>query len=65
MYVWAPVPTKQDSFSFAASLIENAGVAVVPGIGFGPYGEGYVRIALVQPQDRLREAVERIRKWLG
>ncbi len=65
MYVWAPVPTKQDSFAFAASLIENAGVAVVPGIGFGPYGEGYVRIALVQPQDRLREAVERIRKWLG
>ncbi len=65
MYVWAPVPTKQDSFAFAASLIENAGVAVVPGIGFGPYGEGYVRIALVQPQDRLCEAVERIRKWLG
>jgi LL-diaminopimelate aminotransferase len=65
MYVWAPVPTKQDSFSFAASLIENAGVAVVPGVGFGPHGEGYVRIALVQPQERLHEAVERIRKWLG
>ena len=65
MYVWAPVPTKQDSFAFAASLIENAGVAVVPGVGFGPHGEGYVRIALVQPQDRLREAVGRIRKWLG
>ncbi len=65
MYIWAPVPTKQDSFAFAASLIENAGVAVVPGVGFGPHGEGYVRIALVQPQDRLREAVDRIRKWLG
>ncbi len=65
MYVWAPVPTKQDSFAFAASLIENVGVAVVPGVGFGPYGEGYVRVALVQPQDRLREAVDRIRKWLG
>jgi Aspartate/tyrosine/aromatic aminotransferase len=65
MYVWAPVPTKQDSFAFAASLIDNAGVAVVPGVGFGPYGEGYVRVALVQPQDRLRLAVERIRKWLG
>lgn len=65
MYVWAPVPTKQKSFEFAASLIENAGVAVVPGVGFGPYGEGYVRIALVQPQDRLRLAVERIAKWLG
>jgi LL-diaminopimelate aminotransferase len=65
MYVWAPVPTKQNSFDFAASLIENAGVAVVPGVGFGPHGEGYVRIALVQPQERLRQAVDRIRKWLG
>lgn len=65
MYVWAPVPTKEKSFDFAVRLIENAGVAVVPGVGFGPYGEGYVRIALVQPQDRLRLAVERIGKWLG
>jgi LL-diaminopimelate aminotransferase len=65
MYVWAPVPTKQDSFDFAAAMIENAGVAVVPGVGFGPCGEGYVRVALVQPVDRLRQAVERITKWLG
>ncbi len=65
MYVWAPVPTKQDSFAFAAGMIENAGVAVVPGVGFGPHGEGYVRIALVQPQDRLHQAVDRIRQWLG
>jgi LL-diaminopimelate aminotransferase len=65
MYVWAPVPTKQDSFSFAAEMVEKAGVAVVPGIGFGSCGEGYVRIALVQPQDRLQQAVDRIRQWLG
>lgn len=65
MYVWAPVPTKQTSFDFAAAMIEHAGVAVVPGVGFGPCGEGYVRVALVQPVDRLQQAVERITKWLG
>ncbi|MDR3565860.1 MAG: LL-diaminopimelate aminotransferase [Negativicutes bacterium] len=65
MYIWAPVPTKQSSFDFAESLIENAGVAVIPGLGFGPHGEGYVRIALVQPEERLHQAVERIKTWLG
>lgn len=65
MYVWAPVPTKQTSFDFAAAMIENAGVAVVPGVGFGQCGEGYVRVALVQPVDKLRQAVERITKWLS
>lgn len=65
MYIWAPVPTNQSSFDFAAEMIELAGVAVVPGVGFGPYGEGYVRFALVQPQDRLRLAMERISNWLG
>ncbi|MDR3592356.1 MAG: aminotransferase class I/II-fold pyridoxal phosphate-dependent enzyme [Negativicutes bacterium] len=65
MYIWAPVPTKQLAFDFAADLLKGAGVAVIPGVGFGPYGEGYVRIALVQPEDRLRLAVDRIRAWLS
>jgi len=65
MFVWAPVPNGQTSFAFTASMLENAGVAVVPGVAFGPHGEGYVRIALVQPQERIRQAVERIAKWLG
>lgn len=64
MYVWAPVPTRQSSFDFAADLIEKVGVAVIPGAGFGPHGEGSVRIALVQPEDRLRLAVDRIKAWL-
>lgn len=64
MYVWAPVPTKQSSFDFTVSLLKNTGVAVIPGSAFGAYGEGYVRIALVQPENRLEEAVERIKKWL-
>lgn len=64
MYVWAPVPTKQSSFDFTVSLLQNTGVAVIPGSAFGACGEGYIRIALVQPEERLAEAVTRIKKWL-
>lgn len=64
MYIWAKVPTKQSSFEFTKDLINATGVAVIPGIAFGDYGEGYVRIALVQPEDRIRQAVQRIREWL-
>lgn len=65
MYIWAPVPTRQNSFDFAANLIEHAGVSVTPGIGFGPHGEGYIRIAMVQPEQKLVEVVERIQNWLS
>ncbi|HWR38287.1 MAG TPA: aminotransferase class I/II-fold pyridoxal phosphate-dependent enzyme [Patescibacteria group bacterium] len=63
MYVWAPVPTKESSFDFTVSLLKNTGVALIPGSAFGDCGEGYVRVALVQPEDRLQEAVDRIRRW--
>jgi len=65
MYVWAPVPTRQSSFDFTVSLLQNAGVAVIPGSAFGKCGEGYIRIALVQPEERLVEAVGRIKNWLS
>ena len=65
MFVWAPVPTNQDSFSFAECLAREAGVVVVPGAGFGNFGEGYVRIALVQDQNIMAEAVNRIQIFLG
>ena len=65
MYVWAPVPTGQSSFDFTVSLLKNTGVVVIPGSAFGTCGEGYVRIALVQPESRLTEAVARIKKWLS
>jgi LL-diaminopimelate aminotransferase len=61
MFCWAPVPAGFDSsLAFATALLEEAGVAVVPGSGFGSMGEGYVRIALVQSEERLAEAVDRI-----
>ncbi|NLI93701.1 MAG: aminotransferase class I/II-fold pyridoxal phosphate-dependent enzyme [Peptococcaceae bacterium] len=64
MFVWAPVPTGQDSVSFVFELAREAGVLVVPGIAFGEYGEGYVRVGLVQNEEALEEAVYRVRNFL-
>jgi alanine-synthesizing transaminase len=66
-YIWTHIPPKYSaltSMEFASLLIEEAGVAVAPGTGFGEYGEGYVRFALVDNEDRLKAAVERIGKFL-
>lgn len=60
-YLWVRVPNGYTSAQFAARLLE-AGVVVTPGNGFGNPGEGYVRMALTQKNDRLAEAVERINK---
>lgn len=60
MFVWAPVPAGWSSRGFAFALLEEAGIVVIPGNAFGKLGEGYVRIALVQPPEVLREAAERI-----
>jgi alanine-synthesizing transaminase len=60
MFVWAPIPEafrKLGSLEFSKLLIEEAGVAVSPGIGFGEYGEGYVRFALVENEQRIRQAL--------
>lgn len=65
MYVWTRLPGgRRDSFAFSLDLVERAGVALAPGRAFGERGEGYVRFALVQEPERLREAVERIRRTL-
>ncbi|MFH1244883.1 MAG: LL-diaminopimelate aminotransferase [Candidatus Omnitrophota bacterium] len=62
-YMWVRLPQGySDSLQFARLLLEKADVIVTPGIGFGPSGEGYIRIALTVSRDRLKEAVERIRK---
>ena len=61
MFVWARIPQGfESSEAFARALMQRTGVIVVPGTAFGPSGEGHVRIALVQPQERLEEAVRRI-----
>jgi len=61
-YVWAPIPAGRTSLQFAGELLEQAGVVVTPGIGYGNQGEGYVRMSLTVHDDRLREAMQRIRK---
>ncbi len=60
-FVWAPVPGGLDSRSFATRLLEESGVVVTPGVGFGPSGEGFYRIALTVEQARLAEAMERLK----
>ena len=64
MYVWIPTPKRESSVDFTVDLLKNTGVAVIPGVAFGQYGEGYIRIALVQPENRLKEAIARIKQWL-
>jgi len=64
MFVWAPVPTGQDSLTFVIELARKTGVLLVPGVAFGENGEGYVRIGLVQNEEVLAEAVERVRIFL-
>jgi alanine-synthesizing transaminase len=63
MFLWAPVPEKYraaGSLEFCKVLLEKAQVAVSPGIGFGPLGEGHVRFALVENEQRIRQATRAI-----
>lgn len=61
MFVWAPIPSSyQDSETFVADLLDKTGVLVTPGSAFGPSGEGYVRMALVQSEDTMKKIVEAV-----
>jgi LL-diaminopimelate aminotransferase len=61
IYVWVPVPEGRTSESFATELLEEAAVVVAPGTGYGAHGEGFVRISLTIADDRLEEAMDRVR----
>jgi LL-diaminopimelate aminotransferase len=65
IYVWAPVPEGHTSTSFAETVLEEAAVVVSPGSMYGPSGEGFFRISLTTPDDRIEEAVERMREHLA
>jgi LL-diaminopimelate aminotransferase len=65
IYVWAPVPADHTSTSFAELVLEEAAVVVSPGSMYGPSGEGFFRISLAAPDDRIAEAVERMREHLA
>jgi alanine-synthesizing transaminase len=67
MFVWAKLPKTVEhmgSLEFSKKLLVEAGVAVAPGIGFGEHGEGYVRIALIENDKRIRQAARSIKKFL-
>jgi alanine-synthesizing transaminase len=68
MFAWAPIPEPYraiGSVEFSKLLVDHADVAVSPGLGFGEYGEGYVRIALVENEHRIRQAARNIKKFLA
>ncbi len=68
MFVWARIPDSHahmGSLAFALDLLDNAAVAVSPGIGFGPSGDGHVRFALVENTQRIGQAVRNIRRYFG
>jgi LL-diaminopimelate aminotransferase len=60
-YVWAPVPKGYDSISFASHVLDQVGVNITPGVGFGAHGEGYFRLSVTAPDRRLDEALERLK----
>ncbi|HWC09234.1 MAG TPA: LL-diaminopimelate aminotransferase [Solirubrobacterales bacterium] len=65
IYVWAPVPSGHTSTSFCETVLEEAAVVVSPGSMYGPSGEGFFRISLTTPDERIEEAVERMREHLA
>ena len=64
IYMWIPVPEGYTSAGFSEHVLEQAGVVVTPGSGYGPAGEGFVRLSLTTPDDRIAEAVARIERSL-
>ena len=65
IYVWAPVPSGHTSVSFVELVLEEAAVVVTPGSMYGPSGEGFFRISLTTPDERITEAVNRLREHLA
>jgi alanine-synthesizing transaminase len=67
MFAWAPLPKAFEtlgSMQFATLMVEKSGVVVSPGVAFGEHGEGFVRIALVENEQRIRQAARGVRRFL-
>lgn len=68
MFIWAPIPPQfahLGSLEFAKLLVKEAGVAIAPGVGFGEYGDQYVRLALVENEQRIRQAARAVKKFFS
>jgi LL-diaminopimelate aminotransferase len=65
LYVWARIPERYTSLDFCSKLLDEASVVVTPGSGYGKYGEGYIRLSLTTPDERLEEGLSRMERWGG
>jgi alanine-synthesizing transaminase len=68
MYAWAPLPEKfkhLGSVEFSKRLMEEAEIAVAPGLGFGEYGDNFIRIGLVENEQRIRQAGRNLKRFLA
>jgi LL-diaminopimelate aminotransferase len=65
LYVWARIPDGESSIAFAGRLLDDTGVVVTPGIGYGAQGEGYVRLSLTTPDETVDEGLRRLAAWRG
>ena len=68
MFAWAPIPKEfaaLGSMAFSKILLKEAGVAVSPGVGFGEYGEGYLRLGLVENEQRIRQAARGVKRVMA
>jgi len=63
LYLWARLPEGRTSLEFASRLLDDIGVVVTPGVGYGPHGEGYVRLSLTISDERLEEGLRRLAGW--
>jgi LL-diaminopimelate aminotransferase len=63
LYVWARTPAGVGSIEYAGQLLDATGVVVTPGIGYGTYGEGYIRLSITTPDDRVDEGLRRLAAW--
>jgi len=63
LYLWARLPEGRTSLEFASRLLDDIGVVVTPGIGYGPHGEGYVRLSLTVPDEQMEDGLRRLAGW--
>ena len=64
-YLWVKTPGSTDSWKFFEQMLYSAGVVCTPGVGFGPSGEGFVRLTAFGDRDSCEEAMQRLRQWMG
>ncbi|MBT7988329.1 MAG: aminotransferase class I/II-fold pyridoxal phosphate-dependent enzyme, partial [Anaerolineae bacterium] len=63
LYIWCPIPEGWTSEKFAMAMLQEANVSIAPGTVFGSNGEGFVRISITQPKEKIEEAMQKLTDW--